>query len=64
MAKKLYWAICIVALILSLYFAPQHVSYEWGAGLYIAIIWGAFLILFGIVAFFSEDIKKYLEDKK
>lgn len=63
MAKKIYWAICVLAFILAAYYAPQMVEYEWGAGAYIAIGWGVFLVLMGIVSLFAPHIEKYLDKK-
>ena len=63
MAKKIYWAVCLIAFLLAAYFAPQMVEYEWGAGAYIAIGWGVFLVLIGIVSLFAPRIEKYLNNR-
>jgi len=58
MGKKIYWAVCIIALVLSAYYAPKFVDYEWGIGAYIAIGWGIFLVIFGAVGIFAPQIQK------
>ena len=63
MGKKIYWAICILALVLSAYYAPKFVDYEWGIGAYIAVGWGVFLAIFGLVGFFAPQISKWIEKK-
>ena len=60
--KQIYWAIAVIAFVLAVYFAPKMVEYEWGIGAYIAIGWGIFLVLIGIVAVFAPKIEKFLKN--
>jgi len=62
--KKLYWGLCLLAFVLSAFFAPKYVEYEWGVGAYLAIAWAIFIVIFGIVSFYAPQIKKFLQDNK
>lgn len=64
MGQKLYWGVAVLAFILSAFFIPQFVTFEWGVGAYIAIAWGVFLVVFGIVSYFAPNLQAHFEGKK
>lgn len=64
MSKKIYWVICILAGIASAIYAPIHVTYEWGVGAIIAIVWFIFLLVFGVIALYADKIKEYFENRR
>lgn len=64
MGQKIYWGVAVLALILCLIYIPTHVNFEWGAGAYIAIGWGIFLVIFGVIGHLAPSIQKYLDNKK
>jgi hypothetical protein len=62
--KKIYWLVAVLAFIAAVYYAPQMVEYEWGVGAYIAIGWGIFVLIFGIIGMFAPQIEKRWLKKK